>query len=112
MKLWDKPILTKKRTGERKSIRDFLRETKQGMEKVTPLQQTIITQWGFIISIIGIIWGIIFSIRLHYWWMMVILIGGLIVAGVQFLGNWQKKQILKRMEETFDNAETEILGTK
>ena len=83
----------------------FIKEFKQGLEKVTPYQQCITIQFAHIITAIGIIWGIIFSIRLGYWWMGVILIGGMIVLSVQYLGNWQKKQILKRMNELIKLAE-------
>lgn len=91
-------------------FKDFLQQWKVGMEKVTPLQQTIVTLMGQWISMIGIAWGIIFSIMLAYWWMMVILIGGVIVLGTQILGTWQKKQVLKMMEDSFNNAtEKEVL---
>lgn len=95
----------KKRTGEYKTWKEFFKEWKLGLEKVTPLQQSIIQLWGFLISIIGIIWGIIFSFRIGYKWMCVILIGALIVAGVQMLGTWQKKQILKKIENVYNIAE-------
>lgn len=94
--------------GEHKTWREFFKEWKQGMERVSPLQQSYITLFGLIISIIGIIWGIIFSLRIAYYWMSVILIGGLIVAGVQYLGTWQKKTILKNMEDAYNTAEKEV----
>lgn len=97
--------LKKKSTGEWKTIREFLSEVKEGMEKVTPLQQTIVTLWGIFISIIGIVWGIIFSIGIGYKWMALILVGGLIVAIFQFLGNWQRKQVLDRMEAAYQMAD-------
>lgn len=103
-----------KRDGTKVSWRQFFHEWKEGMEKVTPLQQAQITQWGFLISSIGVIWGIIFSFRIGYYWMMIILIGGFIVLTVQFLGNWQKKQLLKRMDEAMkiaDNYKEETNGT-
>lgn len=104
--IWNKKILTKPRTKEKVSIKQFFKEVKQGMEKVTPLQQSIITLWGLVISIIGIIWGIIFSIRIGYKWMAVILVGGLIVALMQLLGTWQRKTILKRMEQANEQADS------
>jgi hypothetical protein len=88
-------------------LKEFWKQWKEGMERVTPLQQTYTALFGQVISGIGVIWGIIFSIRLSYWWMMIILIGGLIVLSTQLLGTWQKKQILKRMEDTFKLAEVE-----
>ena len=77
---------------------------KEGMKNITPLQQTITVQFGQLISAIGVIWGIIFSIRLGYWWMMIILIGGLVVLIAQYIGNWQRKVILKEREEIYKNA--------
>ena len=93
--------------GEYRTWKEFFREWKTGMEKVTPLQQSTIQLWGIVISLIGIVWGIIFSIRLSYWWMMVILIGALIVVSVQFLGVYQRKTLLKQMEDAYNNAEKE-----
>ena len=98
----------KRSTKEHKTWRQFFKEWKSGMEKVTPLQQSVIQLWGMTISLIGIIWGIIFSIQFGYWWMMVILIGALIVVSVQFLGTWQRKTTLKRMEDAYNNAEKEV----
>lgn len=100
-----------KPTGEYVTWKEFIQEWKKGMEEITPLQQCITTQFGQIISAIGVIWGIIFSFRLGYYWMMVILFGGFIVLAVQYLGNWQKKQILKQMEEAMNNA-VEVSPTK
>lgn len=97
----------KRSTGERKTWKEFFAEWKQGMERVSPLQQAIVSLWGIVISLIGIIWGIIFSIRIGYWWMSVILVGGLIVGGVQFLGTWQRKKILQRMDDVYNTAERE-----
>ena len=93
------------KSGEKITWKELGSRWKLGMQKVTPLQQCLITQWAQIVSGAGVIWGIVFSIRLAYWWMMVILIGGLILVGVQFLGNWQKKMILKKMDEVMKQAE-------
>ena len=94
-----------KPSGEKVTFKQFLKEWKSGMEKVTPLQQAKVTQWGQVVSAIGVLWGIIFSIRIGYWWMGVILVGGMIVLAVQMLGNWQKKQILIKMDEAMKGAE-------
>ena len=100
--------LTNPKTGEKVTLRQFFQQWKKGLEEITPLQQTITVQFGQIISAIGIIWGIIFSIRLGYWWMALILVGGMVVLAVQYLGNWQKKMILKKMDEVYLNIETEV----
>lgn len=95
------------KTGEWVTWREFFKQWKEGMERITPLQQTITTQFGQVISLIGVFWGIIFSIRIGYWWMGIILVGGLIVLGVQMLGTWQKKQILSRIESVSSGKEVE-----
>lgn len=80
-------------------LKEFFKQWKQGMQNITPYQQCLTIQFGHIITLIGIVWGIIFSIRIGYWWMGVILVGGMIVLAVQYLGNWQKKMILKNLED-------------
>lgn len=91
--------------GEHYTWKEFFSQWKKGMQDVTPYQQTVVTQFGHIISAIGVIWGIIFSIRLGYYWMMVILIGGLVVLSVQYLGNWQKKALLKQIDSVMNRSE-------
>ena len=97
--------MPKNKKGEYYTFREFLHQWKLGMQHVTPLQQCTATQFGQLVSLVGVVWGIVFSMRIGYWWMMVILVGGLIVLSVQILGNWQKKMILKNMESLMKNAE-------
>lgn len=103
---------TNPKTGQRVNWKQFFQQWKEGMQKINPLQQTIVTQWGQLISAVGVIWGIVFSIRLAYWWMMVILIGGIVVLGVQMLGTWQRKVILKQMDKLMKEAEKTELNLK
>jgi hypothetical protein len=107
---WRINIPTKPKTGEKVSWKQFFHEWKEGMKNVTPLQQCVAMQFGQIVTLIGIIWGIIFSIILGYWWMGVILLGGLIVLAVQMLANWQKKVILKQMELIMKESEPMNIG--
>lgn len=96
-------------TGEIK-FRVLVKDMKRGMEQVTPLQQTIIIQFGQLISLAGVLWGIVFSLMIEYYWMMVILIGAVIILGVQMLGNWQRKVMFKKQKEIYDNATLEVKG--
>lgn len=96
------PINSK--TKERVTWKEFFSQWKQGCRNISPYQQCLSIQFGQIVSLIGVVWGIIFSIRLEYWWMMVVLIGGLIILGVQILGNWQKKVLLKEMDDKIKKA--------
>ena len=95
---------TIKRTGIKVTWKEFYQRWKKGMEEVTPLQQTQVNQIGFITVFIGIIWGIILSIRLEQYWLSIILSGSMIISGTSFLANWQKKTILKRIDNIIKNG--------
>jgi len=97
-----------RRTGEVVTIKQFFQRWKQGMQEVTPLQQCQVNQLGFITIFIGVIWGIIFSIYLKQWWLSIILIGSLIVSSTSFLANWQKKNILKKIDKEMKQIENWI----
>lgn len=81
------------------------------MEQVTPYQQCLVNQFGYITIFIGVIWGIIFSLYLKQWWLSIILTGSLIVSSTSFLANWQKKTILKKIEDTMKGEEYEQQST-
>lgn len=99
---------TKPRTGEKVTWKEFFRQWKQGMRDITQLQQAQVTQFGHVVSAIGVIWGIIFSFRLGYWWMAVILIGGMIVLSMQYVGNWQRKKIFEEIENISKTMEPQF----
>ena len=94
---------TIRRTGEYVSWKQFFQRWKKGMEEVTPLQQAQVNQLGYITVLIGIIWGIIFSIRVGQWWLVVVLIGSLIVSSTATLGNWQRKNTLKKIDKLMED---------
>ena len=90
--------LKKLSTGEYFTLKEFFHQWKEGMKNITPLQQTQTNQIGFIIVFIGIIWGIIFAFKTATYWVVVMLVGSSIVVGNAFITNWQKKEILKEIE--------------
>jgi hypothetical protein len=96
-----------RRTGEKVTIKEFYKRWKQGMKDVTPYQQCLVNQIGYLTVFIGIIWGIIYSLMLKQYWLSIILIGSLIVSSTAFLANWQKKTILKKIEDTMKGIENE-----
>ena len=67
---------------------------------MNPLQLNTSTLFGQCVSLFGVIWGIVFSLIIGYYWMMVILIGGLIVLGTQMIGTYQQRKILEPMFST------------
>lgn len=97
--------LTKPSTGEKVTIKEFFHQWKEGIQKVTPLQQTYSAMFGQVVSMVGVVWGIIFSIIIGYWWMMTILIGGIIVLGTQMIGTMQKLFILKHIDNIMKDTQ-------
>jgi len=49
------------RKGEKIKWREFFKLWKQGLEGITPLQQTKTTLVGFMPIFAGIVWGIVFQ---------------------------------------------------
>ena len=94
--------------GVHYSWKDFFKQWKKGMQQMTPYQQCVGAQFGFIVTAIGIIWGIIFSIMLGYYWMMLILLGGMIVLFFQFVANYQKKMVFKKINDMMEESKEKI----
>jgi|TARA_Y100000310_G_scaffold159030_1_gene158454 hypothetical protein len=91
--------MPKDKAGNKLTFKEWMQRWSRGIEGITPLQQVNIQLKGTIIIILGLLCGIVISILgfSNLWWLMIILIGGLFNAVVQWVGQWQKKQILKRL---------------
>ena len=103
------------KSGKELTFKEFLQRWRNGLEKVTPLQQVNLQINATFIIIIGLCSGIVISIIgiKTLWWLMLILIGGLFNTVVQMLGLWQKKQILSRLykpEEVVTLKEGKVKG--
>ena len=96
MKIW------KDTQGNKLTPKEFLGRWKQGLQGVTPLQQTQVQIKSTWIMIVGIIAGIVIStIAIQtLWWLLVILVGALGNTSIQLLGLWQKKNILYQLEQS------------
>ena len=93
-------VFWKDKQGQELSFKQFMERWKQGIEGITPLQQTNVTIQGTYITIAGIILGIITSllnIKLM-WWVAIILVGAFIITGIQLIGLYQKKFMFMMME--------------
>lgn len=87
------------KSGEKISWKEFGKRWKEGMQNVTPYQQSFIQLIGSGITIIGIIWGILFSILFKQYWLSTILTGALLVNAMQTLGIYQKYTSFKKVED-------------
>lgn len=94
--------------GKELSFKEFISRWKDGVEGITPLQQTKTQMMGTWISITGILAGIVVNalIRLKnvWWWLEIILIGSLIITSVSMIGMYQKYLMQKKSEELMKEA--------
>lgn len=91
-----KALLVLKEEG----VNGFMKRWGEGVQKVTPLQQTKVSIWFTIISIVGIALGIYVSWKNRVWWLLIVLSGALGIQGLSLLGIFQKKMILQKMEDS------------
>ncbi len=96
----------KDKEGNKLTRKQFFDKWKEGIQKVTPLQQTRIQVRSTKISLIGIFGGIGVSIWKfeNLWWVLLILIGVLGVTSIQLLGMVQKRNILENIEKLKEEA--------
>ena len=98
MKVW------KDKEGNWITAKEFTTRWKQGVEGITPIQQTKSTISGYLIIFIGVLWGLILAYKSGTWWLFIILIGSTVVTGTQFIGTLQKYILLKKMEVTLNET--------
>ena len=89
------------RDGELITWKEFMKRWKQGIEGVSVLQQTKSQLTSTRIILVGIVAGLVITLMAAktLWWLAIILFGALFNTLVQYLGVWQKKQMLQRLEE-------------
>jgi len=81
-------------------MNNFITKWKQGIAKVTPLQQLEATQKGNWVMLVGFIAGIIvmaFNAK-NFWWIEIILIAGVFNHSIMMLGIWQKIKMFREIE--------------
>ena len=98
--------------GEKLNSKQFFKRWGEGIEGITPLQQTKTQLMGTWITITGIVAGIVVNVLIRiedmWWWITIILVGSLIITGVQMIGTYQKYKMQKKanelMKEAMNNA--------
>lgn len=101
----------KLKSGEKITLKEAYKRWKKGTEEVTPYQHSIIDVFGFITVLIGIIWGIIYSIMLRQWWLSLILIGSFLVSGNALWNNWNKMITLRKIDKLMKGETNEQEST-
>lgn len=85
--------------------KEFMRRWKDGITKVTPLQQTKVTLLSFVPLLVGMVWGITVSAINKQWWLVVTLAGAVGISGMQVFSTYQKYIILERIERRLKTNE-------
>lgn len=90
----------KDRAGKEITFNEFMVRWKEGIKNVPPIQQTAASLWGGGIVLIGIVWGIIFSLYMAQYWLSLILVGSFVLSAIGLYGNWQKYLALKKIDDS------------
>lgn len=100
----------KDKWGNEVSTKEFFVRWKQGIENVTPLQQTKISLFGIFLIVVGIIIGIITTVFTKTWWLTIILTGSLFLTSMNLIGQLQKLFSLNKLYK-FEGEENEQQGS-
>lgn len=92
MKIWTD------KQGNKLTAKEFMNRWKQGIERITPLQQTKNQIRGYYLIFVGIIWGIVYTFNSAQWWLFIILLGSGLITFMQYTTVYQKLLILKKLE--------------
>ena len=84
--------------GNQLTVKEFMARWKDGISRITPLQQINNQLQGQLLVIIGILLGVYFSLVAGQFWLTLILVGSFMIAKMQMVSNYQKKQILLKLE--------------
>lgn len=109
-------IIWKDRAGKDVEAKEFFRRWKEGIQKVTPLQQTQSQMFFTFMTIVGIVCGFIISLWQwdKLWWLAIILFAALGNTTIGYIGLYQRYSQLKKIQEMMKGGmenETEQKGT-
>jgi len=101
IKIW------KDKEGNWITASEFVKRFREGIQKITPLQQVQSEILGMEIMILGCFCGLIISMVqfVTLWWLSIIMFGALFVQVTQFFGLRQKKKLYEMMEENMKGGE-------
>jgi len=87
--------------GNYLTTKEFFERWKEGIQKITPLQQTKISLQGVLLVLVGVIIGLISTFMTAVWWLFIVLIGSLFLTSVNLIGTLQRYFALKKLDEEF-----------
>ena len=87
--------------GNYLTTKEFFSRWKQGIQSITPLQQTKISLQGVVMVLVGVIIGLISTFMTGVWWLFIVLIGSLFLTTVNLIGTLQRYFALKNLDSEF-----------
>jgi len=90
--------------GNKLTTKEFFQRWKEGIEKITPLQQTRISLMGNFLVIVGVLIGLYTTFKLGVWWLFIVLCGSLLLTSMGLLGILQKYFVLKRLNKLMEES--------
>lgn len=95
--------------GNKLTFKEFLNRWGEGMKGISQYQQIKMQLNSTYIMLVGIVCGFVITLFAfeNLWWLSIILGGALFNTGVSALGLWQKKLVLKNIEDRFKEVEDE-----
>lgn len=92
----------KDKYGNKLTIKEYLARWREGIDGITASQKLKAQQGGTRITLTGLFLGLAVSIYgwEKLWWVGIVLIGAIINTGVQYLGQRQQLNQLKKLENT------------
>jgi hypothetical protein len=90
--------MIKDKTGKEYTYKEFISKWKEGIEGITPLQQTKSQINGTRLMLVGLLCGIVvlaFKITTT-WWIEIILAAGLFNTYISLIGLKQKRNVLQK----------------
>lgn len=91
--------------------KEFFSRWKEGIQKITPMQQTAVNLMGNVLVVVGVIIGLITTFLVKLWWLFIILSGSLLLTTMGLVGTLQKYFVLKKINETLREVQNEHQST-
>jgi len=93
-------------------IKTFFKKWGEGIQKITPLQQSKINLFGNVLVVIGVLIGLYATFTSKTWWLFTVLCGSLMLTSIGLLANYQKYVVLKRIEMQTEVQEVNTMEAK
>lgn len=95
----------KDKLGNELTTGEFFSRWKQGIQQITPYQQSAINLMGTVLVLIGVLMGLYATFITKVWWLFIILTGSLFLTSMALLSGCQKYYALKRINQQIKEEE-------